>query len=151
MLSLHVISVNLLGESYSLVLRYDNRLIKILLECSVKYVVNDNIRLYKSRIFLPLLSHQISFSFVADFLPPIQILRLPEDWSPHVHIGGWSNFFHIKDLFFSFLLFPLFLLLLLNFSSPAVAATTTHNDLASISRRRHISLLLFINGVASVV
>jgi hypothetical protein len=69
-----------------------------------------------------------------------------------VHIGGWSNFFHIKDLFYSFLLFLSFLLLFyLNFSSPAAAATTTRNALASASRRRHISLPLFIIRAGGVM
>jgi hypothetical protein len=83
-LSLHVIPFNLLGNCHRLVLGDYYRLIKVLLECSVRHVVNLNLLLNKPQIFLPFLSHQIRLSFVVDFLPPIQILRLPNDWSPHV-------------------------------------------------------------------
>jgi hypothetical protein len=79
MLSLLVISINPMRYCHRLVLGDDDRIIKILLECRVKHVVNSNLLLSKPQIFHPILSHQISISFVVDFLLPIQILRLPED------------------------------------------------------------------------
>jgi hypothetical protein len=55
---LHAVPVNPLGESYPLVLRNDNRLIEVLLECRVKPVINPNLLLNKSQIFLLLSSSQ---------------------------------------------------------------------------------------------
>jgi hypothetical protein len=71
MLSLHIIAVNPLRYCHRLILGDDDILLKILLECSVKPVVNVNLLLYKPRIFFPPVSHQLSLSFIAYFLPPI--------------------------------------------------------------------------------
>jgi hypothetical protein len=57
MLTLHIVPVNPLRDSYKLALRNDDRLIEVLLKSCVKHVVNTNFLLNKPRIFLPLSPH----------------------------------------------------------------------------------------------
>jgi hypothetical protein len=125
MLSLHVVSVNPLGNCHRLIFGDHYQLIKVMLECSVKHVVNPNLLLNKPQIFLPFHSHQISLSFVADFLPLIRIMMLPEDWSPHVNVGGRVGLLYIKSFFLLITTIITPFTFLLNFVPYYPAATST--------------------------
>jgi hypothetical protein len=73
MFSLHIGPVNPLENRHGLGLDNDHRLIEVLLKCRVKPIINAWFFLNKTRIFFPLLPHQIRLALVADFLLPIRV------------------------------------------------------------------------------
>jgi hypothetical protein len=68
-----------------------------------------------------------------------------------VHIIGWVDLIYIKAFFLLLIITITPFSFLFNFIYYCPATTTTCNSLTSASRRRYISLLLFIIGTSGVL